>query len=929
MTSTPPVQPIRELFDALMDEPAALRLDWLERQRLDASTCIRLMAMLDAQTQTNGPLDRPATEHVADLIDDAPSAIGEDATGQIIGAYTLRELIGRGGMATVYAADRSDGSFKHRVAVKILRRTLRTQLELRLFARERQALAALEHPGVARLIDGGITPTGTPYLVMELVRGQDLLSFARNKALSIRERMQLFAKVCDAVNAAHQALIVHRDIKPANIFVTDDGQPKLLDFGIAKILSEDDAHLPTTFAPMTPEYAAPEQFDGRAITTVTDVYGLGVVLHELLTGARPKRGDTGRASDSISELTTLDLYTQRKNRAELKRLLRGDIDNILRQSLAAEPSERYASAGDLAADLRRFLDGQPVAAHPPSGWYATKKFVRRNTWAVATAVLLSFALMATAGVAVRQAHQAREESARANTTRDFMLGLFESAQSRVPGDQRATPEQLVDEAQRKLALDATLDNTTRAEILSSLAIVSFSSAQYASAEKALNTASSLLPPDDKRQLRIKIFLAASMDQTGQSQKARDLLEPLRAQILKTDTETAMEGLEVLMNIYGSLGEVEKSIDAVRDEDRIAQAAYKPDDVLALKVKFTLGNALSFFQKFDESQQVLLSALQIWKAKKYPTDALYLDASGSLASNYANRGRSDLAEVAFAKLLAEKREIYQPPHDTLASAMRSLGAMMARNGKSAESIAMLRESLMMFETIYGEKDEHLVQVNYQLGLVLFGFLETELAEKYFQAGAHICRAEKMTVVSCARIHLGLGQVAARRKQWVLATQEMAEAEQRYRALYGDTHINMALIYSARASLAVDQDLAAEGLTLARQSLAIFASNHFEKSRDAVIARFALARALWRADQIANALIEIDQVLEDWAAIEPIDIQRRTGFLLLKAQILRDLQRAPEAKAVAISAVNLNAPGDQLMAQTKDDLRKLSGMDPAWR
>ena len=196
----------------------------------------------------------------------------------------MLSLLGQGGMASVFEAERSGADFEQRVAIKLLRRSLHSDLELKLFQRERSALAGLEHPNIARLLDGGVTSAGLPFLVMELVHGVDLLSYARQSRLSLRARLALFSQVCDAVNAAHRALIVHSDIKPANIWVSEAGQVKLLDFGIAKLLDKSGNQQEATFAPLTPEYAAPEQFEGRNITTATDVFGLGKVLHELLLG---------------------------------------------------------------------------------------------------------------------------------------------------------------------------------------------------------------------------------------------------------------------------------------------------------------------------------------------------------------------------------------------------------------------------------------------------------------------------------------------------------------------------------------------------------------------------------------------------------------------------------------------------------------------
>jgi tRNA A-37 threonylcarbamoyl transferase component Bud32/tetratricopeptide (TPR) repeat protein len=404
---------VRELFDAALLLPPEARAAWLAVQSLAPETAARVAALLAAEQIDASILDRPFAQHLHASSATDEARLGLNLLTTHIEGYRLLHLLGRGGMASVFAAERLDADFKQQVAIKLLRRTLHSELELRLFQRERQTLASLEHPNIARLLDGGVTAAGVPYLVMELVIGTDLLSYARETALSLRARLQLFAQVCDAVNAAHRALIVHRDIKPANVFVNQQGVVKLLDFGIAKMLDEPGSPA-TTYAPLTPEYAAPEQFDGRAITTATDVYGLGILLHELLLGVRPSRGDSLRASDRV---TTLDPYsppTETITRSELKRFLRGDIDNILRQALDPQPSERYASAGDFASDLRRFLDGLPVQAHPPSAWYRCVKFVRRHSAAVALFSILLLALMSSVVIALTQARRADQMAIDAN-----------------------------------------------------------------------------------------------------------------------------------------------------------------------------------------------------------------------------------------------------------------------------------------------------------------------------------------------------------------------------------------------------------------------------------------------------------------------------------------------------------------------------------
>ncbi|TAK93742.1 serine/threonine protein kinase, partial [Patescibacteria group bacterium] len=302
-----------------------------------------------------------------------------------IGPYRLVSEIGHGGMGTVYLAER-DGDFHQRVAIKVVRGLLGAD-GLRRFRVERQILASLQHPGIAGLLDGGTTPEGMPYLVMEHIEGVRIDDYCDARHLTLAQRVTLFCRVCDAVSAAHRSLVVHRDLKPSNILITADGTPKLLDFGIAKLLTDDDADPLLVTSPsvraLTPEYASPEQIRGLPITTATDVYSLGVLLFELLTGERPHRLGTRTAAEL--ERVICGQEARRPSAFVEKRLAReleGDLDTIALAALRKESSRRYQSVEQLADDLRRYLDGRPVLARPSTWSYRARRFVQRHRAAV-------------------------------------------------------------------------------------------------------------------------------------------------------------------------------------------------------------------------------------------------------------------------------------------------------------------------------------------------------------------------------------------------------------------------------------------------------------------------------------------------------------------------------------------------------------------
>lgn len=347
-------------------------------------------------------------------------------SGRRIGAYAIVREIGRGGMGAVYLARRADGVFDKQVAVKVLKRGTDTDEVLRRFLAERQILARLEHPAIVRVIDAGTTDEGLPYLAMDYVEGVPIVEYARAHQLSIAHRLTLFREVCAAVTYAHQNLVVHRDLKPSNILVTKDGQVRLLDFGIAKLLgpeAEGAAATVTMLRTMTPEYASPEQVRGDQITTVSDVYSLGVILYELLTGERPYRLQRSNAQEvskaiceqeperpSTSVTRATDLH---REAGELRRQLRGDLDNIVLKALRKTPQRRYASVDQLSDDIRRHLEGLPVRARKDTFSYRAGKFVQRHKLAVTAAVLILLSLVAGVIAASWEARRARAAEVKA------------------------------------------------------------------------------------------------------------------------------------------------------------------------------------------------------------------------------------------------------------------------------------------------------------------------------------------------------------------------------------------------------------------------------------------------------------------------------------------------------------------------------------
>ena len=406
-------QRIDAVFDAVVDLPIDEQTASLDRECGDDKELrAEVLELLREYQRSDSFLDSPAA-HIAGPLLEAAAALAGPAPEQI-GPFRIVREIGRGGMGRVYLGERVDGHFEQRVAIKLIQHG--TPGIVRRFVEERRILALLEHPGIARLVDGGITAGGVPYFAMELIDGEPIDRYCDARNLSLDRRLDLFADVCVAVTYAHSHLIIHRDLKPSNILVTADGKPKLLDFGIAKLLgaqASDDATR-TDLQVMTPEFAAPEQVHGTAVSTATDVYALGVLLYRLLTGERPY-DLRGKSAAEVERIVCGDIPPKPSTRApaSLQRRLRGDLDLIVMTALQKDPQRRYQSPGTLAQDLQRYAQGRAILARPDSARYRLGKFVRRNRTAVALSAATAVALVGATVFSTVQMQEARTQRAEA------------------------------------------------------------------------------------------------------------------------------------------------------------------------------------------------------------------------------------------------------------------------------------------------------------------------------------------------------------------------------------------------------------------------------------------------------------------------------------------------------------------------------------
>jgi serine/threonine protein kinase len=442
----------------------------------------------------------------------APVEPGTHA-GATIGPYRLLAPLGSGGMAEVWLAERSDGSFQRRVAIKLMFRQVggaaRDGVAQR-FERERDILASLDHPHIATLHDAGVTPAGQPWLALEYVEGEPLTDWCDHARLGIVERVRLFRQVLQAVQHAHAQLVMHRDLKPANILVATGGQVHLLDFGIAKLLepgagARADTELTRAAGrPMTPLYASPEQLRGEPLTIACDVYALGVVLYELLCGERPYEIESGAAARLEQAILETDPRApSRRNLSEaaaaargttvpaLRKALRGDLDAIVLQALAKQPQRRYASAEAMLADIDRWLDGEPVKAHAPSAVYRWGKFVRRHHVGVATGSVAVLMLAAVATDAVIQRQQAQREASRAVAARDFMIDMFKRADMAKSRGADVTAREMLNDGRKEVLQRLSGQFRLQAELLKAIGSIQYEMGEYATADDTFQQATLL------------------------------------------------------------------------------------------------------------------------------------------------------------------------------------------------------------------------------------------------------------------------------------------------------------------------------------------------------------------------------------------------------------------------------------------------------
>lgn len=779
------------IFSAALDEPAEHRATLLDRLCADdASLRAWVEALLEAETTVHPLLDTDLSFLAAALLDDP------DPAGRRFGAYRILREIGRGGMGVVYQAERADGAFDRRVALKVIRAGPDADALAARFHQERQILASLQHPNIAQLLDGGQSPDGHPFLAMEYVEGEPIDRYCDARGLGIEARLRLFATVCAAVDHAHRSLVVHRDLKPAHILVTEDGVVKLLDFGIAKLLSDDGPAVDETQTALhmfTPRYSSPEQIRQGPITTGTDVYALGVVLFELLTGRTPfaDAGDRFEAARATLESEPPPPSTLAP--PEWRARVRGDLDAIVLRALKKDPAERYPTAGAVADDLARWLRYEPVQARPDSAGYRLRKFVRRHRAAVAgttALVMVAAASLAVHGARITQERNRAElEARKAGEVRDFLLSMFTS---NLPGETLGDTLRLSDVLDRGVQrTDSIVDQPElRALLLNTVGDVYRVLGRYDRAGPLLEQALALYRELDAPPPLDLANALASMSMLHWDLREYEESLPYIRESLAIQRRELGEGhpdvitsMNNLATTSANIGRLDKALELHHEVLRHRRRMFGADDPVVTYSLNNIGALLFRQERYDEAERYFAESLEIRRKRlpaSHPDLALSLN---NLAAVYRELGRLDEAEPLYRESLEARRKVLGDEHPRVAVAHFNLGRLLHLKGELAAAEPHMRTALEIDRRVYGPDHPEVGVDAYQLAALLMDRDACEAAlpvlveaKTAFGAGGP-ARAARLAQVRIARgeclVRMGREEDAAAEFRAAVLAAELAD------------------------------------------------------------------------------------------------------------------------------------------------------------
>lgn len=725
---------VDDWLDAALDQPAEERRAFLDRECSDADVrrrVERLLARLETEAgwmRSGAGLGAALDAGLGVELGTASAAPEDDALPPTLGPFRIERVLGQGGMGVVYLAHREGPDYEQRIALKVLRQGADSPTARLRFARERRILASLGHPHVAGLVDGGYLPDGRPYLAMEHVEGRSIDRYCNEERIDPRGRIDLFLAVARAVAHAHRRLVVHRDIKAANILVDAEGQPRLLDFGIAALTEDDSATGSLTLTrhqPMTPAFASPEQLSGEAITTASDVYQLGLLLYGLLTGrwpyprveheSDPRRAilesppvAASRALESTRTSTTAPLPGTELDvglpPARLRRWLEGDLDKILGMALRKEPERRYRSVEALVDDLEAFLEDRPVLARADAPGYRLGKWLRRHRMAVGIA-LVSILVLGTAAIVhtVRlgeERDRAQREALRAGRTADFMADLFLAADPVAQGPEPPSVRELLDRGAESLLRGLDEEPRTRARLMAQMADIYFSLGVYDRAEELVRPAildfERSLGEDHPETLGARHRLAAIWLETDRFWQAEMLLRRVvdrRRDVLGTDHPSTLDSTVALAAALGTVEaglhpEAERLLRAVLEEERWQGNRHRHPVADWLRLAETLmrlgdDRACALYSEMAQALETDLGAEHPQTARVQYNLAV---------CRWHVEGRADAAIAPLERAIEARRTVLGEAHHRTLEAIRLLGTALLDLGRATEAEAIFRDAV---------------------------------------------------------------------------------------------------------------------------------------------------------------------------------------------------------------------------------------------
>ena len=745
-----------KIFNAVTDLPAAERRAHLERACGGDVDLIEFVErLLRSDLEGGAPVGEMIARSRRQAAAEALLATDVPMPSRI-GPYSIQSVLGQGGMGVVYRAVRDD-AFEKTVAIKVVKRGMDTDAVLERFRQERQILASFDHPNIARLLDGGQTEDGRPYLVMDYVEGTELMDFIRERQPSLAQKLELFIAICRAVEYAHRRLVVHRDLKPSNIRVDNNGQPVLLDFGIAKLLDADARMTQTGFPAMTPQYAAPEQVRGEPITVGADVYTLGLLLFEMLTGAKAHR----IASMSGPEVYRVVCLDDPPTVAGTAPGLPRDLDAIVAMALRKEPSRRYVSASRLAEDVRRFLDGEAVTARAGSRAYKTGKFLKRHWRVVVPTGLALLAVVAASIALVRFARQAERERQKAEEVSSFLTGIFRvSTPSEAKGNS-ITAREILDAGAERLARNTSLTPEVKVDLVETVAQVYDALGLFKRAEDMLLQAVAL-----RRGLGSEVNVASTLGALG--------------------------------SVRGEMGQYRSAAELLRESLAI-QRRLRPGDKDVARVENDLGVLLYYIDECRESRQLLGNALKYLEANG--PRALISTVKNNIGLCSTRLSEYDDAIALFREALAIDRQTGGPRDLGAANDLTNLGVALAHRGRYDEAEAVMTESIAIRRRLLGDSHPELSRSlsNLARALLEVGDLDRAAAaqEEASRIRAHLPRGGLAVTDTYV---LGLLDLAQGR--WKAARRDLEEAVALGKEFLGEEHHDTLQAMSA-LSLAMDR------------------------------------------------------------------------------------------------------------------------------